>query len=101
MQSLTTLNARRRDPVQERQEQRRYELLREVYIRSGGDPAVSVSGLEAGTAHGMAREEIFRIVQFLSQHGYLRYLGAGPRVRVTPEGIEYLRNRARQRRSIR
>lgn len=90
-----------RDRLQERREQDRYRVLRAVHARTGADCTLTISGLEVGEALGLSREEIFRAVQFLAQRGLLHYVGAGPRVCITPKGVEYLAVRAGRRRSVR
>jgi hypothetical protein len=92
---------RQRDPSLELRERRRFELLREIHRRTGDQCAEPIAGLDAGGTIGLSREETFRSVQFLAHHGYLRYLGAGPRVAMTWTGIRYLRGGAGRRRSVR
>lgn len=92
---------RPRDAGEERRERQRYWLLAGVLERTGGDGGVPVHALEIGQAISLSREETFRLVQFLAQHEYLHYVGAGPRVHITQKGIEYLTREARRRRSIR
>ena len=90
-----------RDPQCERREQDRYRVLRAVYARTGADCTLTISGLEVGEELGLSREEVFRAVQFLAQRELLHYVGAGPRVCITPAGVEHLRRRAGRRRSVR
>ena len=76
-------------------------LLAGIYERAGGRRETPVSGLEAGEALGLSREDTFRFVQFLAQRDYLNYMGAGPRVCLTEKGIELLTRSRSRRRSIR
>jgi DNA-binding IclR family transcriptional regulator len=92
---------RRRDPLVERQERRRYALLQAIFQRTGEDCQRTITAVQVGEALGITREETFRLIQFLAQHGYLGYLGAGPRVCMTDRGVKYLRDGAGRRHSVR
>lgn len=92
---------RPRDRAAERRERQRYEILEGVYQRTGENCETPVSGLQVGQERGLRREETFRCVQHLAQRGYLFYVGAGPRVCITPRGIRYLNQESGRRRSVR
>lgn len=92
---------RPRDPAQERRERQRYALLLRIFDRTTAAGDVPISALEVGQALRLSREDTFRLVQFLAHHGYLDYVGAGPRVRLTEKGIAFLTTGAGRRRSLR
>jgi hypothetical protein len=96
----TRTRPRQRDPTRERRERQRYRILQGVYERAGMDRVAPVSGLEVGEEAGLSREDTFRNVLYLAQRGLLDYVGAGPRVCITPEGVDHLQ-RVGRRRSIR
>jgi hypothetical protein len=83
------------------EEQLRYLILRAVYDRVGRRCDRPVSGTEIGTVLDLRYEELFRVVAFLEQHGYLDHLGESPHVCITPRGIHYIEEVAGRRRSIR
>lgn len=60
-----------------------------------------VNRSEIGAALNFRHEELFRIAYCLKNRGCVAYLGAGPRVCITANGIEYLEVLAGTRRSIR
>jgi DNA-binding IclR family transcriptional regulator len=84
-----------------REEQLRYAVLKYVYERAGQHCEVVVKGSEIGAALDLRYENLFRITHFLERRGYLAYLGEGPRVCITFQGIEYMEVLAGRRRSIR
>lgn len=84
-----------------RRQRARFRLLRWVYDRTGGTPDVPVSGPEIEPALGVPREQLYRLIQYLEDRGYLRYLGAGPRVSISQQGIDYISLLAGRRESIR
>lgn len=84
-----------------RREQARYRVLEWVYERTGVNCDVAVTGTEIGAALGLPYEDLYRVIHFLEDRGYLNYRGAGPRVCITPKGIRYLEVDAQNRRSIR
>lgn len=49
----------------------------------------------------LSLQDLFRAVHDLAAHGYLEYLGASPRVRLTQKAVDHVRSGAHQRRSIR
>lgn len=84
-----------------RREQVRYRVLAWVYDRTGVNCDVAVTGTQIGAALGLSYEELYRVIHFLEDRGYLDYQGAGPTVCITAKGIRYLEVDARKRRSIR
>lgn len=84
-----------------RREQLRYRVLEWVYEHTGADCSVAVTGTQVGAALMLSYEELYRVIHFLEDRGYLNYRGAGPRVCITERGIRYLQVEARNRRSIR
>lgn len=91
----------RRDPLAERRERWRYQMLRAVYERTRGSAEPALPGLELGEALGLSREETFRAIQFLAHQGYLHYVGAGPRVRISAKGTRYVEQDAGRRGTVR
>lgn len=84
-----------------RREQLRYRVLAWVYEQTGTNCELPVTGTQIGAALGLPYEELYRVIHFLEDRGYLSYRGAGPRVCITEKGISYLEIDARKRRSIR
>lgn len=84
-----------------RREQLRYRVLAWVYEHTGSDCDISVTGTQIGAALRLPYEELYRVIHYLEDRGYLNYRGAGPRVCITEQGIQYLRVDAKKRRSIR
>jgi DNA-binding IclR family transcriptional regulator len=101
MHGILNGRERPRDPAQERRERHRYWLLKGVFERTGPNADAPIAALEVGEALGLSREDTFRLIQFLAHNGYLHYVAAGPRVRISEKGIRYLTRDARRRRSIR
>jgi hypothetical protein len=83
------------------EERLRYEVLRFVYDHAGASCMHEVTGSQIGAALQLNYEELYRIVHFLENRGYLRYLGAGPRVCLSDDGIRYLEELAVRRRTVR
>lgn len=92
---------RERDPLQERRERLRYEILKGVYERGWPDTGGPVRALDIGLMMGMSREELFRVVLDLTHRSYLSFCAAGPQVRITERGVAFLEKGAGRRRSIR
>lgn len=84
-----------------RREQLRYQVLDWVYDRTGADCSLTVTGTQIGAGLGLSYEELYRIIHFLEDRGYLSYLGVGPRVCITEKGVRYLETESRKRKSIR
>jgi predicted transcriptional regulator len=84
-----------------RREQLRYSVLELVFQRTGSNCELSVTGSEIGAALELPYEELYRVVHYLENRGFLNYRGAGPRVCITTKGIRYLEELSGRRRSIR
>lgn len=97
----TTAGDREVEHYEWRREQVRYRVLEWVYDRTGVNCDVAVTGTQIGAALGLSYEELYRVIHFLEDRGYLDYRGAGPTVCITAKGIRYLEVEARNRRSIR
>lgn len=92
---------RERDGDMEQRERLRYEVLVGVYERGWPDAGEPVRALDVGVALGVAREDLFRTVVDLTHRSFLTFCSAGPQVRITEKGVEYVERVARRRRSIR
>lgn len=101
MLSTTTGNGNAVSHYEWRREQLRYQVLQWVYERTGADCSLPVTGTQVGAALRLPYEELYRVIHFLEDRGYLRYLGAGPTVCITDKGIRYLEVDSRKRQSIR
>ena len=90
-------------PWRDRQEEEkaRYEFLLRLYQVTRSDPQRVVHGGEIGAALGLSLPQSFGVVEFLADQGYVEYLGAGPRIRISPRGVRYIEWEAVSRRSIR
>lgn len=86
-----TARARASRPAEaELSEELRMLALLRVRELSGADPAVEVRGTALAGDLEIPLETAFAIVEYLSRKGYLDYHGAGPRVSITPLGVESL-----------
>ena len=83
------------------EENARYEFLLKLYQRSGPDPRGVVHAGEIGTGLELSPVQTFAVVEFLADQGFVEYLGAGPRVRISARGIRYIEVEAGARRTIR
>lgn len=84
-----------------RREQLRYQVLQWVYEHAGATCSIPVTGSQIGAALHIPYEELYRVIHYLDDRGYLGYLSAGPTVCITVKGIRYLEHEARNRRTIR
>lgn len=84
-----------------RREKLRYQVLQWVYDHAGAACTVPVTGSQIGSALHLPYEELYRVIHYLEDRGYLVYLGAGPTVCITDKGIRYLEEEAGNRRTIR
>jgi Mn-dependent DtxR family transcriptional regulator len=91
---------RQRDEERERRERQRYQVLEWVYSHAVSDGDRSVQGQTMAEELDFSFEEVYRNLEYLASHGYLRYADVGPQVCLTREGVEYLQRRAWRRRSI-
>lgn len=78
---------------------KRFQFLRRVCEVSGGDPARMVPSGDLGTELGLPYEEAIRIIAVLDEEGMVRRVGDlapphGPRVQITPRGVDAVRGRA-------
>jgi hypothetical protein len=84
-----------------REERMRFEVLELISaaVEGRADVENNVSSFvhQLGTWHA----ELFRVVEWLDRHGFIRYCGAGPTVCLTTQGIFFLHSEAGRRRSIR
>lgn len=78
------------DLQRQREERMRYEVLERLYRAADGQPGTEVNCWGFASDLGVWHAEVFRVIEFLERHGYLEYLGAGPLVRLTPAGTEYV-----------
>jgi predicted transcriptional regulator len=92
---------RERNAEQERREQRRYAFLERLYLLTGEDCEYAVSPDEiqaelevSTTAHVPEVEDLVRL-------GHVRYAETEGQICITETGIEYLRQTAWRRRSVR
>ena len=85
---------------QKREERMRYEVLGMVCRAARRDPNEAVNCAFFTDRIGVWREEIFRVLEFLDHVGLVRYCGPGPKVCITPRGIEYLYGEGRAHKSI-
>ena len=83
------------------EEQLRYRVLVTVYALTGAGCEEEVAGAAIEAALGLRFEDLCRLIHFLEYHGFLDYRGSGPRVGITKKGIDYIRQTARRRQSIR
>ena len=69
-----------------REERMRFEVLSLIHRLAHGELHVEVhAGLFANDL-GLWSTEVFRVVDFLAQRGYVEYLRAGPVLRLTEAG---------------
>ena len=83
-----------------REERMRYEVLGMVCRAARRDPNEAVNCAPISDTIGVWREEVFRVLEFLDHAGLVRYCGPGPRVCITPRGIDYLFGEGRERKAI-
>lgn len=83
------------------EERLRYSVLSTIYERAGASCENTVTGTEVGAVLDLKYEDLFRVIHFLEYNGYLKYLGAGPRVCITDRGLRYVEELAGRRRSVR
>jgi hypothetical protein len=90
-----------RDRAAERREQLRYQILERVYLLTGSctDRVAAKSELESEL--GFSLDGLATVVDDLERLGYLARDEAGSRLCITDHGVEYLRQGAWRRRSIR
>lgn len=84
-----------------REEKLRYSILSFVYQRAGANCEVAVTGPEIGAELQLGLESLYSAITFLNRAGYLAEGGVGPRVCITPKGVEYMEVLAGRRKSVR
>jgi hypothetical protein len=91
------------DLQRRREERMRYEVLVMLYEAVGRcvDFPVDVSGFVRRL--GVWEDELRRVLQYLGDRGYIRYLAEGSEVSVclSVKGVDYIEKDARRRKSIR
>ena len=83
------------------EETARYEFLLRLYRSADQGPQAVVQAGDLGEELGMSRVQTFAVVEYLADQGFVEYLGAGPRVRISARGIRYIELEAGSRRTIR
>lgn len=83
------------------EQEMRFLLLVRAYELSGGDSQTEVHARCLAEDLDLPLENVFAMVERLSREDYLAYLGAGPRVSVTPVGIDYIESARQRRRTVR
>jgi DNA-binding IclR family transcriptional regulator len=83
------------------EERLRYRVLRLIYERSDGSYARSVTATEVGTELDLAYEDVFRVMDYLAERGYLFRLDDDSRVCITPRGMRYVEQTAGRRQTVR
>lgn len=81
---------REREHLEPPEEMRLLMLLR-ICELAGEDPGAEVRGREVARDLEMPLEVAYAVLEYLSRKGDLEYLGAGPRVRITPHGLTRIR----------
>jgi hypothetical protein len=84
-----------------RDERLRYQVLRFIYDRLGPDCLAVLTGPEISAALALTEDDVFRVVGWLTDRGYVRHYGARPSICLTQQGIDYLESSARRRQSLR
>jgi hypothetical protein len=83
------------------EERARYEFLMRLYQIARRDPDAVVHAGQIGGELKLSAVQTFAVVEFLADQGFVEYLGAGPRVRISARGIRYIELEAGSRRTIR
>lgn len=79
----------------------RYEVLDMLYRAAGGKVDAQRNAWGFAIDLGIWHAELFRVVEWLTSKGLVRYCGAGPLVCLTVRGAAYLERAGTQRRAIR
>lgn len=98
---LQTVSERSRREEAEREERERYRVLAWIYQVVGEDCDTTAQAEEVADDLALPREDVVRAVAHLARQGYLQRPGAGSRVCLTEQGLEYLQRGAWRRRSVR
>jgi DNA-binding MarR family transcriptional regulator len=92
---------RERDLDLEARERHRYLVLSRVLALSSGDIGTVFLCSRIADDLSIDRSTAARLFSDLIEAGYLRDVGPGPSVSITPQGILYLERRAGRRHSVR
>ena len=84
-----------------REERMRYEVLALIHRAAEGRLDVEVHASPLALELGVWSTELFRVIDFLTEHGYIDYLRAGPVLRLTRAGSLRIGAADEGRRSIR
>ena len=79
----------------------RFEVLSLIHSSVEGVPDLETNVSSFVHHLGTWHAELFRVVEWLDRHGFIRYCGAGPTVCLTRRGIDFLDSAAGRRKSIR
>lgn len=98
--SPTPVARRTRGSDAQSRERLRYQILEWLHgqVERDCQRVISASGLQERL--GASAEAVYAAVEHLARVGLVRYVGAGPRICITEEGLEPFRSGER-RRSIR
>jgi hypothetical protein len=83
------------------EESARYAFLLRLEQVADADPQAVVRAGDLGSELGLSRVQTFAVAEFLAAEGYVEYLGAGPRVRISAKGMRYIALEAGRRRTVR
>lgn len=83
------------------EERARFDFLMRLYQGTRSDPTQIVHGGDLGYSIGLSSQQTFVVIEFLANTGYIEYLGAGPKIRISPRGTRYIEWEAETRRTIR
>ena len=84
-----------------REERMRFEVLALICRAAEGSLSVEVQAAPLALDLGIWSAEVFRVIEFLAQRGYVDYLRAGPVLRLTRAGAQRIETAEEGRRSIR
>jgi hypothetical protein len=91
----------RRDQEVERQERLRYEVLERLYLLTGTSNGGATLGGEVEDQLGLSMGGYASAVADLQRLGYLTCKGAADEFHLTERGLDYMRQGAWRRRSVR
>ena len=84
-----------------REERMRYEVLHMLYRATEGAMDRPFNVVRFTRDLGVWHAELYRVIEWLDRKGFVRYLGAGPMVSLTPRAIAYIEREAGGRKSLR
>lgn len=82
------------DLQREREQRMRYEVLALLFRLSGEEPGPSFHAMDLGEELGVWKRELYRVLDWLSLHGFVSGWGAGPEVSITLKGTQFIRRAA-------